>query len=160
MCSGFQSFILFSLVPHTPTNLFSDKLVDVLVLGQEVAPAQLVLCPHGPNLLRGLMRNRDIKSKEWGICMWRVRGQACQCGCGRFQDLIFEIWRTYHSVAEQLKDLNQQHSGLPQREERLWDLPEDTDKNKLFTYFKLMFCRFIYYHSRSCEWQNENFIPF
>lgn len=37
-----------------------------------------------------------------------------------------DLGRTYHSFAEQLEDLYQQHVSLPKRHKRLRDLPEDT----------------------------------
>lgn len=46
--------------------------------------------------------------------------------------------KTYHSFAEQLEDLYQQHTGHLQRHQRLRDLPEDTlHRIKLSTCFKL-----------------------
>lgn len=54
----FHLFVIYCLVLLKPADLISDKLVDVLILGQEIAPAQPSLCPHGSNLLRGLMEKK------------------------------------------------------------------------------------------------------
>lgn len=49
------------------TDLISNELVDVLILRQEIAPVQPSLCPHGPDLLRGLMEKKAHTFNQAGL---------------------------------------------------------------------------------------------